>query len=1303
MSFVHLHVHSSYSILDGFGKPADLVARAKELGMPALALTDHGTMFGTLDFYRAANNVGIKPIIGLETYVAKRRMQDKDTQKDRQAYHLILLAKNETGYKNLLKLASVSQLEGHYYNPRVDKMVLAEHSEGLIATSACLAGEVSRALMDNDHERAERVVAWYREIYGKENFYLELQDHAIPDLHRVNRLMLELARKTDTRLIATNDVHYIRPEDADLQDVLLCIQTGKLLSDPTRFRMSDPSYYLRSPEEMKSLFAQLPEAIENTLEIAERCNLDLTRKGYHLPLFEVPEGQTTSSYLRGLCQDGLKRLQPERADTPEMQARLNYELGVIEQMGFDAYFLIVWDLCRYSREKKIWYNVRGSGNGSLVAYALEITSVEPLSHKLLFERFLNPDRVTMPDIDLDYQDDRRAEVMEYCNQKYGATHVSQIITFGTMAARGAVRDVGRVMNIPLADVDRVAKVVPSTFQGKAIPLADSLQKVAELKEIYNSSEEMKKLLDTASAIEGAVRNVGTHAAGVIISDKPLTEYLPLHRPTGVSENLPIKTVAQYDMDGINTLGLLKVDFLGLVTLTIMAKACEYIKARGGPDLNLGSIPIDDAEVYKYISEGNTAGLFQLEGSGMTRYLMEMRPETIHHVIAMVALYRPGPMDIIPDYIANMHGKKPVKYLHPKLESILDETYGHTVYQEQIMQAVVSLAGYTPGESDDFRSAISKKKVKEVKKHHTKFLNGAKANGIPQDIAEDIFSHWEAFAHYGFNKNHASNYGIIAVKTAWLKYHYPAEYMTALLSAWKNDNEKCATYVSDCQAMGIAVLPPNVNSSEFDFSIEDQNDGTSAIRFGLGAVKNVGLGPVEAIIKGRGKQPFEDINDFIRRVDLRVVSKRALECLIKVGALDNFGSRVALLRGIEQIVNASASHFRAVDMGQMALFGGASDAPGQVKLSTTARSDSNEELEWERELLGLYISDHPIKRLMRHISHRITHNSSGFSEVEDGTPVTVGGMVKRLRSFVTKKGDDMAFVTLEDSFGEIEVVLFPGTWEKTRHMVEEGSLLLIQGKMQHKERGDSILADTVARIQVDETDTNALNTNQAQNFEKILVSYLPDLRILSRYKYPPNGSTPHSHLDEDFSYEENRSHEEDPDQDIPWFETDELSDPYYDMDDPISTLKSMEDDFLQDTLHHASISEHSDQSNLNDEDSRAARETYASSIRESPASFDLDTLIFDDDLEDNAHSCQRLLITIKGCGDRDRDLRHIGHIYGVLQSHPGNDQFSFRLPGKPKEYEILFFPNNGINIDEGLLKKLRKILGEENVSIKDPLK
>ncbi len=1301
MSFVHLHVHSSYSILDGFGKPADLVARAKELGMPALALTDHGTMFGTLEFYNAAINAGIKPIIGLEAYLAPRRMQDKDGQQDRHSSHLILLARNQTGYQNLLKLASISQLEGFYYHPRIDKPTLAEHSEGLIVSSACMSGEISRALLDNDQDRASRTVAWYREVFGADNYYLELQDHNIPELNRLNRSILDLARKTDTPVIATNDVHYIRREDATYQDILLCIQTNKLLSDPTRMRMDGDTFYLRSPDEMRMLFAQVPDAIDNTLAIADRCELDLSRKAYHLPIFDVPDGKTASAYLRELCQEGLRRRQPERADSQEMQTRLDYELGVIKEMGFDAYFLIVWDLCRFAREKEIWYNVRGSGNGSLVAYALEITSVEPLSHSLLFERFLNPDRVTMPDIDLDFQDDRRSEAMEYCNQKYGSTHVAQIMVFSTLAARGAIRDVGRVMSIPLPDVDRVAKLLPGLVQGKAIPLANSLKNIPELKELYDTQDEMKELIDNAMALEGAIRSVGTHPAGVIISDKPLTEYLALHRPTGANEDLPIKAVAQCDMDTINNLGLLKVDFLALTTLTIMAKTCEYIRARGGPDLDLSAIPIDDPAVYNYISEGNTAGIFQLEGTGMTRYLTQMQPKTIHHVIAMVALYRPGPMEIIPDYIANMHGEKPVTYQHPKLESILAETYGHAVYQEQIMQAAVALAGYSPGESDDLRSAISKKKTKEVKKHRAKFISGAEAKGISRKNAEEIFAHWEAFADYGFNKSHATNYGIIAVKTAWLKYYYRPEFMTALLSAWKNTTEKCAVYVAECQNMGISVLPPNINSSNFDFSIEELEDGKSAVRFGLGAIKNVGSAPIETIIEARSNRPFEDINDFIRRVDLRSISKRVLECLIKVGALDSFGPRLALLRSIEQMVNASTSHFKAVEMGQMALFGASPDAPGQIKLPNVSKSDPNEELEWEKELLGLYISDHPINRLMRHISNKLSHNSNQFAEVEERAKVTIGGIVKRMRQLVTKKGDDMAFATIEDNFGEMEIVIFPSVWSKTKHMVEPGSLLIVEGKMQHnKDRGDSVLADSISRIEVENTFIESFAPDQDNNFEKILEEYLPNIRLLSRYAYVDQDAKDSNNetvdwRDDDFDLDE------DDEENISWFGNDEFDSPLskfiHDAPSTFSDECEISDSSLDNNSIPISSSEAEDKTNIIEESVGTASDN-GSFI----GHIDIEAIFFDESSQIKDEEPRRLTLTVNRTGDDDRDLRSIRNVFGLITAHPGIDQFSILIPVSAGKTDLLYFPSNKIKITETLLKTLRERFGEENVSVEDLL-
>ena len=1289
MSFVHLHVHSSYSVLDGLSSPKDLVKTAKELGMSALALTDHGTMFGTLDFFNAAKAEGIKPIIGLETYIAPRSMHDKDASLDKRAYHQLLIAKNMTGYKNLLKIASASQLEGFYYKPRIDRAFLADHAEGLIGTTSCLAGEIPRALADNDLARAEASLNWYNEVFGPGNFFIEMQDHNIPELYRVNRLLIEFSKKTNTPLVATNDVHYARKEDAFLQDTLLCIQTGTLLSDTNRMRMSDDSYYLRSPEEMASLFSQIPEAISNTVLIADQCELDLTRSGYHLPQFPVPEEQNAESYLLDLCQKGLQANIPNRADSKEVQERLKYELGVINQMGFAEYFLIVWDLCRFSREHNIWFNVRGSGNGSLVAYALDITSVEPLSYNLLFERFLNPDRITMPDIDLDFQDDRRAEVMEYCNQKYGADKVAQIITFGTLAARGAVRDVGRVMNIPLPEVDKVAKAVPGPLQGKNVPLAQALESTPELKALYDSNEKYKRLIDVASRMEGSIRNVGTHAAGVIISDLPLTEYLPLHRPTSQSDDLPIKSVAQYDMGGINDMGLLKVDFLGLTMLTIMAKACEYIEERQNVKLNLSTIPIDDPDVYQFIGEGHTSGLFQLEGGGMTRYLVQMQPKTVQHVIAMVALYRPGPMEIIPQYIDNMKGVKKVSYQHEKLVPILEETYGHTVYQEQIMQAAVQLAGYTPGESDELRSAVSKKNASKVKKHRSKFVKGCVKNGIDEKTANEIFDHWEAFASYGFNKSHATNYGIMAVKTAYLKYRYPVEYMTALLSAWKNDNEKCASYIAECREMGIEVLPPDVSSSGYDFTIEDRPDGKVAIRFGLGAVKNVGQSPVEEIMQGRldkdsnSSQPFKSLNDFIQRVDLRKVSKRPLECLIKVGALDQLGDRGAMLASLDQMVNISTSHFKAKEMGQMDLFGNtmAEETP-LLNLQSTAFTGKNEQLDWEKELLGLYISDHPLNALLKQVEDKISHTSTALIAGKDKDKVVVGGLVNRMRPIRTSKGEMMAFVTLTDAFGDMDLVLFAKPWEKYSNLVDTGAVLLVERKIQHRNTSVSVLVDKVSLIEggAELADENHLQSSPY--YEQTIERNLPEIRLLARYAYPPLQTDDGSEIP---TVELNKGDmipaELDDDDDLdtpPW-----LTEPDFGESEPFR-VNEPKAEYRFDAL------------SIEKPDVAVMEVPVEQYVVAEPEEEEVDSFTYVDEEEESNLPSKCLILTLQPCDSPEKNKRRLLQYHGLLSSHPGKDLFAFRLKG-PKGWQVVSFPNYPIEISDAILRQLEEELGKENVT------
>ncbi len=1010
MSFAHLHVHTTYSLLDGFSDVKKLVQRVKDMGMNSVAITDHGTMFGAMEFYSAATAAGIKPIIGLETYMAPRSMRDKDGKLDKHSSHMLLLAENQIGYQNLLKIATAAQLEGFYYNPRIDHDFLAKHAEGLIATSGCMAAEVPRAIMTGDMESVRTKLDWYYDVFGKDNFFLELQEHNIKELPMINKALLDLGPRYASRYIATNDVHYINPEDARLQDVLLAVQTGSRLDAPDRFRMEDPSYYLRSPEEMAQIFSEVPEALSNTQLIADRCQIDLEKKGYHLPLFEVPEGFTTDTYLRSLCEEGLRRQYGAQANDPKVRERLEYELEVIHKMGFDAYFLIVSDLCRYARQEGVWYNARGSAAGSMVAYTLDITLVEPLGHGLIFERFLNPGRIEMPDIDLDFQDDQRAKIMEYCARKYGSDKVAQIITFGTMGARGALRDVGRVMNIPISDVDRIAKLIPN-MPGKAVTLAEAVQESPELNEIYNNDSTVRNLVDTASRMEGTVRNAGTHAAGVIIADRPIVEYAPLHRPTSGSEETPIKSVMQYEMSHVDKLGLLKVDFLGLITLTIMQRACDLIRARHKVDFNLQNIPLDDPDTFAYIGKGHTAGVFQLEGNGMTRYLVQMKPTSLANVIAMVALFRPGPMDFIPTYIRRMHGEEEVTYRHPALEPIMKETYGIAIYQEQVMFAAIDLAGYSASEADDLRKAISKKKADAIAKHRIKFVAGATQKGIPEDTANDIFEDWENFARYGFNKSHAADYGIIAVRTAYLKTHYTVEYMTALLSASKSDAEKIAGYVTDCRSMGIDVLPPDVSTSEWDFTVEDRPNGKSAIRFGLGAVKNVGVGPVDLILEGRKTGKFTDLTDFSNRVDLRSVGKRALECLVKVGAMDAFGPRKAILESLDKLVSASAAHFKAVESGQLTFFGAESGVSEEIKLPKLREPDRKELLAWEKELIGLYVSAHPLTPYMDAISQNITHTSGQLKDTKSKDKVKVAGMVSKLRPHFTKNGKPMGFVTI----------------------------------------------------------------------------------------------------------------------------------------------------------------------------------------------------------------------------------------------------------------------------------------------------
>ena len=1063
MSFVHLHVHSEYSLLDGLSSIPALVRRAKELGMPAVALTDHGAMFGAMQFYQAAKEVGIKPLIGIEAYLAPRGMRERDPQLDGQAFHLLLLAENQAGYRNLLKIATAAQLEGFYYRPRIDREFLASHNEGLICTTGCMSGEIPRALAQGREKHARELLDWYFEVFGRDRFFFELQHHEIPELKQVNQALLELAPKYQARVVATNDVHYVYPEEADLQDVMLCIQTGSVRSDPDRMRMSDVSYYLRSPEEMAELFRGVDGAIENTLWIAERAEVDLDFGGYRLPPFEVSGGDTSESYLRKLCTDGLEKRYGPRAGQPELRDRLDYELKIIHEMGFDAYFLIVWDLCRFAREQGIWYNARGSAAGSIVAYCLRITLVDPIEHGLIFERFLNPGRVSMPDIDLDFQDDRRYLVLEYTAKKYGEDKVAQIITFGTLGARAAIRDVGRVMDIPLPEVDRLAKLIPN-IPGKPVTIPEALETVPSLKEAVESSDYLRELIETAAKLEGVARNAGTHAAGVIITDRPITDYIPLHRPTkGSPEDNPIRAVTQFEMGVLESLGLLKIDYLGLSTLTVMARACDLIRRRHGVELDIDSIPLDDSKTFDLLGSGNVLGVFQVEGAGMRRYLMEMKPSKLAHVTAMVALYRPGPMEFIPAYIRRMHGQETVTYRHPGLQPILEETYGITVYQEQIMYTAMQLAGYTAPEADNLRQAVAKKKARALRQQRQKFVQGAGGNQIPEDTANAIFDDWEAFARYGFPKGHAADYAVICVQTAYLKANFPIEYMAALLSVFKSVTDRVALYTAECRRMGWEVLPPDVAASGLDFEIEDRKAAAPAIRFGLGAIKNVGEGAVETILAARAAGPFRYLEDFARRVDLRQVGKRALESLIQVGALDSVGSRLDLLESLERIISFSAAHFRAAEIGQLSLFGGATGVAETLELPpATVEVSRRRQLSWEKELLGSYVSDHPLAAHMDDLARVITHYSGEINESIDGHSICVAGEISALRPYMTRNGNEMAFLSLEDVQGTVEVVVFHRLWEGLAGKLNLNEIVVVKGRVDAARGDPKVLADEILK-------------------------------------------------------------------------------------------------------------------------------------------------------------------------------------------------------------------------------------------------
>ena len=1381
--FVHLHVHTEFSLLDGLSRIDKLVGRASDLGMDSLAITDHGTMFGVIDFYHACKDKNIKPIIGLEAYLAPNRMQDRDPNQDRKAFHLLLLAKNQSGYRNLLKIASAAQLEGFYYNPRIDREFLARHAEGLIATSGCLGAQIPGAVMDGNDDRARELIGWYRDVFGKDNFFLELQQHDIPELDTVNKWLYDNRDFADTPFVATNDVHYVLDTDYDPHDTLLCIQTSALKRETNRFKMSDASYHLTSAQDMWNYFGKVRdgEPLKNTRLIAEMCEVDLDSKGYHLPIFPVPPGFDNATYLRYLCEKGLRwRFGDDALNDPVLRDRLNHELHIIHDMGFDSYFLIVWDLCEYAREADIWWNVRGSGAGSLAAYSLGITNIDPIQNSLIFERFLNPGRVSMPDIDLDYPDDRRAEMIDYTARKYGEDKVAAIITFGTMGPKAAVRDVGRALDVPLDMVNQAAKLIPQ--EPKPKPLMTYVESNPELSDLYNSEPAIQKVIDNAKELQGVSRHASTHAAGVIIGDRPLVDYIPLHRLTKGNDEGSIKAVTQFTMETCEQdIGLLKVDFLGLSTLTILRKACDLIEQHQGIAYTMDNIPYRHEmvehdpeeshrldEAFAMMGRGETIGVFQVESGGMQQMLRGMRPRQFENITAGISLYRPGPMDYIPTYNRRLHGEEETQFRHPKLASILEETYGILVYQEQIQQVASQLFGYELGEADLMRRAVSKKKEKDLLKHKSIFLERGPENGVDVETAEKIFDDIEFFANYGFNKcvtgdteivdaatgrlvrvddlfngkvevnetltcdtdtltlkngaitdvifngvkpvyklttqtgrsitatanhpfytfdgwrmlgelgagdqiaiaastpfegqiqwttqqievfgqtflnydelpqeifdldnnslkrvlarlfddafflfipdqrcmltintgkervvrqlqnlllrvgvisnlmivhhnspnpmvhgfkpelfisgeenvrnfayrlgaylstdlqrkiaqslpisahnsvvdvvertsygdeiywdeirtvnfagehptydltivdthnfvandiivhnSHAADYAVITVQTAYLKCHYPEEYMTALLTVQRDDSSKVATFMEECRRLGIPILPPDVNFSMLDFDIQAVKKGVRGIRFGLAAVKNAGVVALQPIIDARVEEgPFRDLEDFCKRVDLRSVGKRTLESLIKVGAMRAFGNRNQLLSALERMTGFSANYHRDRAVGQLNMFG---DEVGMSEdllsnLTTTREATDREMLDWEKELLGLYVTGRPADKYRQALEGANTYN---IRELKDRAEelgmhdrlVNVAGEVVSMRNILTRKNEAMCVVHLEDwreSAGTIDVVMFPRTWAQCRDLVTEGEIIRIKGKFDTSRGDPQIIAEDVSQ-------------------------------------------------------------------------------------------------------------------------------------------------------------------------------------------------------------------------------------------------
>jgi len=1075
--FIHLHVHSHYSLLDGLAKIDELIAKAKEYKMDSLALTDHGAMYGAIEFYKKCLENDIKPIVGVELYVSSGSRFEKEAGKMDRRFHLVLLVKNETGYHNLIKLVTKSHLEGFYYKPRVDKELLQQYNEGLIALSACLQGEVPSAVLDGDMGRAKRVALEHQELFGKDNFYLEIQDHPNSlDQVRTNEGLVKLSKETGIPLVATNDVHYLNREDADVHDVLLCVQTNHTVEEKERLTMKEDDFSLKSPEHMTKAFKNSPEAIENTQKIADKCNLKIDLEKIELPDFPLPEKETAEGYLEKLCRQGftkrfpLKLFEGEqgRQKLKEVEERLLFELQTIKKTGFASYFLIVQDVVNWAKDHGIVVGPgRGSAAGSLVSYLLNVTNVDPLEYKLLFERFLNPERISMPDIDLDFADTRRDEVIEYVSKKYGHDHVAQIITFGTMAARAAVRDAGRALGYTYTFCDQIAKMIPFGFT-----LSESLEKVPELSHAYDSDDQVKTLIDIAKKLEGVARHASTHACGIVITKNSLDFYTP--RQFASQDDKII--VTQYEMHSIESLGLLKMDFLGLKNLTIIENTINLVEKLRGTKINIDTIPLDDKKAFEVFRKADTTGVFQLESSGMKKYLQKLRPNNLEDIIAMVALYRPGPMNLIPEFVARKHGEKEIRYIHPNLKPILENTYGIAVYQEQLMQIAKDLAGFTMSEADVLRKAVGKKIRKLLEQQANKMIEGMVKNKINKDTAQKIWDFIEPFAQYGFNRSHATCYALIAYQTAYLKANFTQEFITALMQADQKDLDRINIMVEEAKKHDIRVLPPDINESLENFTLlpkKEKND-TPAIRFGLAAIKNVGHNVVKEIVEERKRGgPYKTMADFLTRLSpapdqAAILNKKSLESLIKAGAFDKLASRKDLLEDLEELLSFAKETQKSKRNGQTSLFG---DDPAQsnnhflYSNNHTARKLENEEIQWEKELLGMYVSDHPLNSHKHLLREEVT-------QIKDLTPekanrkIKIAGVINKITKFITKSGSPMLFVQIEDLTGTTEALVFASTLERNPVIWQEGKIILMSGRLSEKDDQLKILCDDAEELKTE---------------------------------------------------------------------------------------------------------------------------------------------------------------------------------------------------------------------------------------------